>query len=311
MVFKQNLIAVVKQNGKILREVNNTGEPSVYLPYGSEYSLLFKNKDSKRVVVTIEIDGQDVLHGNRIVIPANSEYELERFLESMDSGARFKFIQKTEKITNHRGDKIDDGIIRIEYWYEENVWRDTWKTEPFIIYQFPPIPNRYYVHPYPSNPWSQPAVRYSDTSVPHKAGDVQVGSSGAARVPMVETDHSIRSSKNADESIMMNCCLDNSFDSQQVKADEGITVPGSNSNQSFEQVQVGDLEQHSHTICLKLRGFVEGQPGKNTLIKKPVTVKTKVTCPTCGSKYKAGVKKFCAECGTSLAMAPVHNATVR
>ena len=39
MMYLQKLAVAVKVNGKVLREVGDT----VYIPFGSEYSILIKN----------------------------------------------------------------------------------------------------------------------------------------------------------------------------------------------------------------------------------------------------------------------------
>ena len=115
MVYQNKLVVVVKCNGRVLRE---QGE-FVTLPFGSEYSLLFKNLNSQRAVIEIEIDGEDVLDGNQIVIAANSENEIKGFMKGSNVTNAFKFIQKTQQIADHRGDKIDDGFIRVSYQFEE------------------------------------------------------------------------------------------------------------------------------------------------------------------------------------------------
>jgi hypothetical protein len=75
----------------------------------------------------------------------------------------------------------------------------------------------------------------------------------------------------------------------------GITVPGSKSTQSFQHVTVGALESTVHNIVLKLVGDL----GNNKPVEKPVTVKHKPKCVTCGKQNKAHAK-FCVECGTAL-----------
>ena len=75
----------------------------------------------------------------------------------------------------------------------------------------------------------------------------------------------------------------------------GITVPGSKSTQSFQHVTVGTLESTVHNIVLKLVGDL----GDNKPVTKPVTVKAKPKCVTCGKQNKAHAK-FCSECGTAL-----------
>jgi hypothetical protein len=244
MVYQNKFIAVIKCNNKILREINKN---EVILPFGSEYSILFKNLESRRVSVKISIDGTDILYGDSLVIDANSELELERFLERLDSGNKLKFIQKTQKISNHRGDKIDDGIIRIEYAFEQYVVSN-WITYSYPDYSCPPV---------------EPRIFYSGGVT----GGTLLNSSVSNNVSFVDT--------------------------QQVSEDPGITVPGSVSHQSFGTTTLGTLEQ-SEVIVLVLRGTtLSGN------VSKPLTTKTKLECPTCGTKHKSSVK-FCSDCGTGL-----------
>ena len=77
MVFKKNFVAVVKVGGKIMREDN--GE--VKIPFGSEYTILLKSKDTRKAVVSIEIDGQDVLDRKQLIVYPNSDSELQGFMD--------------------------------------------------------------------------------------------------------------------------------------------------------------------------------------------------------------------------------------
>jgi hypothetical protein len=80
--------------------------------------------------------------------------------------------------------------------------------------------------------------------------------------------------------------------------DVGITVPGSKSSQSFQHTTVGALESQKHTMIFKILGETA-----NNRVEKPVTVKHKPKCVTCGKLNKA-TAKFCIECGTSLELLP-------
>jgi len=126
MVYKQGLIAVIKVNGKILRE--RDGE--VQIPFGSEYSILLKNKENRRVQVGVNIDGQDVLNGHFLILGPFQELELERFVDNLSTGNRFKFIQKIQEIVDHRGDRIDDGFVTITYCFE------AYKSESVTVYEY-------------------------------------------------------------------------------------------------------------------------------------------------------------------------------
>jgi len=74
----------------------------------------------------------------------------------------------------------------------------------------------------------------------------------------------------------------------------GITVPGSISNQQFTVVKDFECEQEEFVVVLKLVGFIGEEP-----VSKPVTVKSKKTCPTCGHRNK-GTAKWCNECPTNI-----------
>ena len=76
--------------------------------------------------------------------------------------------------------------------------------------------------------------------------------------------------------------------------DEGITVKGSECNQSFRYASIGELEQ-AEVIIIRLKGIT----GTSTPIQQPITVQTKLTCSTCG-KVSTSAAKFCANCGTFL-----------
>lgn len=113
MMYNNNFVAVVKHGGRILRE--NGGV--VRLPFGSDYSILLKNKDSRKAVVNVEIDDEDVATG--VIVSGNDSVELKGALNGLSVNNCFRFIQKTREISNYRGDRPGDGLIRVEYKFEE------------------------------------------------------------------------------------------------------------------------------------------------------------------------------------------------
>lgn len=116
MMYSNNFAAAIKVNGKILREFGDT----VYLPFGSEYQIRLKNLDSsKRSLVHIEIDGEKVT-GSGLVLSYNETVDLERFIRNgnLTEGNRFKFIERTSKIEDHRGIQLEDGLIKISFEHE-------------------------------------------------------------------------------------------------------------------------------------------------------------------------------------------------
>jgi len=265
MVHKSNFIASIKCNGKILREFKDS-EHFIKLPFGSEYSILLKNLDSRSAVVSVSIDGKDVLDNTRLIIRSNEELELEGFKKGKKISNKFKFIEKTDSISEFRGDRIDDGIIRIEYTFEKFVSKINYVTDNWYVYE----PHVYEPHcPYcwEHIPWS--FTGSDTTNITFTANMLHT------TVPLYTI-------------VCNNTSILN-------KSDEGITVKGSDDvDQSFVTGYTKDLEDMSNVITIKLVGY--NRKGK---IEKPITVRTRLTCETCGKKNRS-YKKYCSNCGTFL-----------
>ena len=275
------MVAVVVCNGQILREIRNPGSDDVRLPFGSEYSLRFKNLNNVRAAISVTVDGEDVLDGHRLVLDANETTDLEGFMDGSAVRNRFKFINKTKEISDFRGDRLDDGIIRIEYQFEK-----------------PPV--RY--TPRHTSPWWNRGNHgtWSDNEIYYKGSttcgfDTPIGSSGnVLRSREVKTRGDIRMQSLAPEAAdFSKSLMDDSFQNQ---TDEGITVKGSKMYQHYNRTYLGAMEEQTHVIIFNLKGTT-GEAKK--VVKKPVTVKTKVRCETCGRKFNARTK-YCPNCGTCL-----------
>lgn len=114
-MYQNQMACAIKVDGRVLREQDG----KVFLPFGSEFSLVLKNLNTRRACVRITIDGQEAVHGG-LIVNANSTVDLERFVKEgqMGQGNRFKFIERNEKVEEARGIKVDDGLIRLEVEYE-------------------------------------------------------------------------------------------------------------------------------------------------------------------------------------------------
>lgn len=124
-MYESKMAAAIKVSGKVLREFKDT----VYVPFGSEYSILLKNLNTTRAVVNVFIDGEDMVPGG-IVLNAGQEVDLERSVKNgnLTEGNRFKFIERTGAVEQHRGVKLEDGLVRIEYQFEQPPRPIVWNT---------------------------------------------------------------------------------------------------------------------------------------------------------------------------------------
>lgn len=243
MVYNNKFVVVVKSKGRVLREQGDT----VYIPFGSEYSLLLKNLNSRAAVAKVAVDGSDTLEGNEIIVPANSEVELEGFMRGRKVSNKFKFIEKTQEISNYRGNKPEDGLVRVAFRFEQVV-------VPIVSFynNYPPTFNGPYDF----------TCAYSS----------QLNSSNqevySANINNVSATKGLN--------------------------DNGITVKGSKSNQTFATGNVGALELDEHVIVLQLKGQL-----RTKKLTKPITVQTKIICTTCGRHSKSNAS-YCRNCGTAL-----------
>lgn len=268
MMFRENLVVAIKVNGRVLREVD--GE--VALPFGSEYSILIKNLNSVRAQVTISVDGTVASGYGRMIIDPNSDFELERFIRegNLTSGNRFRFIERTQDIEDHRGIKADDGIVRVEGWRER------------IIPEPPYVPPLYPVSPRPESPrrWTYGPIRpgqpMAGRSIPRRPG-MSASLGPRPQHPM---------SRGRSEGTRAN--------TPTVDSAPGITVAGSESAQRFSYVGGFPLESQSTVLTLRLKGEIG-----ESLVLDAVTVDRQNACSTCGKNNKHR-NKFCFSCGTAL-----------
>lgn len=279
-MYQDKVAVALKSNGKVLREF---GE-KVYVPFGAEYSFLVKNLNTVRCLVSIQIDGTDIADGDCFVVKPNSSIEIERFLtnSNLSSGQRFKFIERTAKIEEHRGVKLEDGLIRVEFEFEKVIpaaINTLGKTEIHNHYHYDKMFGTDYRNirfggattgePL-NNYFSSTALRSRDLS----AAQCSVGSASAAGETFAKNLQSL----SADG----------------VAYEEGITVGGSLSSQKFVREEDFPTDGVKHALVFKLVGRQGELP-----VKEAVTVRAKQKCPTCGHNNKSNAK-FCIECGTGL-----------
>lgn len=303
-MYNNKLAVAIKSAGKVLREFQD----QVYVPFNSEYSILIKNLNSTRALVRVMVDETEVCSDGLVINP-NSSLELERFVKNLDKGNRFKFIERTGKIEDTRGIKIEDGLIRVEFQFEKVVEKVTHEVHHEYIHHY----DRYWWDDWywwdnrhwrrdPPPPYR---VTYRSDCGGYGSGIASSGSSGLVGSSSGSVVRSLMNS--GDGSVAVNLCNASgagsagnvmstpTMDSMDISNEAGITVPGSISNQQFTTVSDFEVEDTKHVMVIKLLG----ETGKGKKVRTPVTVKSKQKCVTCGHLNKA-TAKFCVECGTAL-----------
>ena len=266
-MYEDRFVVVVEQGGRVLREIGDT----VTIPFGSDYGLRLKNLNSRRAVAKVTIDGEDVLGGNEVVVGPNAELALQGFM-SADGRVRrkFRFTRKTAEVVEHRGDRLDDGMVRVEFRYEQPK---------------PRVEETIHFH-YDSYPWFRPWPHYPNTWYGNPTiWNTVIGSSATSKMSCCLADNS------SGNVLRASCLADNSTP----LADEGIPVKGGRTAQDFSSVHVGKLEEEARVIVIRLKGTTD----KGGQVRQAVTTRQKLQCPTCGRKSKSSAE-YCPGCGTAL-----------
>lgn len=266
-MYSNKLAVAIKARGKVLREF----EDQVYLPFQTEYSIFIKNKNAVRASVKVEIDGVDATQGVSLVVNPNDEIELERFIKNgnLHQGNRFKFIERTSAVEKHRGAKVEDGLVRVEFQFEKIQTLTVTNNNP-PIWILPYQPYQPPATPWKPDPWYPPTGPYCGT-----AGD----------------SNSLRSKGLCNNALFTSSAGAYSSCSNEV----GITAPGSISDQEFNHVSNFPLESQRHVIILRLLGEHQGKSVSNA-----VTTRSRTSCSTCGHVSKSTSARFCSHCGASL-----------
>lgn len=325
MMYANQLAVAIKSAGKVLREFNRD---HVYLPFGAEYSVFIRNLDpSRRVLARLLIDGKDIGDGTRFVVPAGGSIDLERYVRNGNflEGNRFKFIERTPGVENHRGVGVEDGLISVEYNFEQRAPEIQWVPRTRYYYDDWQPARIYYgnVHNTLGG-----AVGSSDTFTKSSGGlgiapssesyDADASYDGdtghkLASVPRSKSADSVKmkssgrgisgasaslnaSPASANYSANVNQVLLNQVSANAApQNDAGITVDGSVSNQQFHHSYGFPTDSTTFSIVLKLLGQTE----KGQEVVQAVTVQRKIKCTTCGTLNK-GTAKFCTDCGASM-----------
>lgn len=126
MAYDNGFVVAILANGQTLRESGG----NVYLPYGTEYTIRLKNKNWRRAVANVSIDGTSIAQGG-FVIPMNGSIDIERFVVDGDlsSGRKFKFVDlNSPGVQDPTSD--DNGLIVVEFELEK-------EPEPLVIHSYP------------------------------------------------------------------------------------------------------------------------------------------------------------------------------
>jgi hypothetical protein len=240
------LSVISTQSNRPLREFAENGERTCVLPFNSEYKLRLKNKSYKRTKVKIYIDGMDAMSsGGFFILNSNQTIDIERFVDSLNSGRKFKFISaedglRTGEVQDPHHE--DNGKITVEFYEEMDLWGTLTTTGTITL--------------------------------TNGTSNVTYGSGDAIGAINTYTNNATSASFNS-----TNCTPTSSvvypsaraLSSTSTVKSAGVTTQGSQSNQHFHQAQDFPTNSTPTVITIKLRGSEGPKPqvSKSVQVQSP------------------------------------------
>jgi hypothetical protein len=278
MAFSNQFVLSVLVDGNIQEELSN-GE--VHIPFG-EYALRLRNRNSRRAVVKIFIDGENVSEGG-YVVEANDHVDIYRHA---NRDRAFKFVSLDSQDAKDAGKGWENkdktkGTIEARFYLERFV-QQPYKVLPQIPIKREDPFNDYEKYPWgkPSKPWPKPYEIWCSSNneldngqTPYKMSHVITrGCSQNPQCPSTVKCSSL---------------------SPQDKISDGCTVEGGMSGQTFGYTTL-EVEEQYTSIKLYLQGCI---PTEYQIVYPGIY------CSNCGIRLPKANQKivnFCNNCGIKI-----------
>ena len=273
MVYSNKFVMCVLLNGRPQKEKANGVVP---LPFGTEYALRFRNKNSRRAVVKIYIDGENV-SGEGYIVNAHSHVDIKRH-HDVDRAFKFVSLDSEAAIDYGKDGPNEDktkGTIEARFHFEKEL-----PPQPQVIYR---DVHHDHHHHYPRpKPWPLPPIVFPCTDYTTTCGGGGTSSSlggpisssgmnanygdpagtfadGAEMSQMSCSKGGIRGQRNRHRTnIDCDIATFKRISSHLEELKDGCTVEGHNTGQSFHTVWC-ETEDTFTSLKIFLQGFGEDE----------------------------------------------------
>jgi len=118
MSYQNGYVVSVLIDGKPIKESREKDRRICRIPFGSEYKIRLKNNHPVRAMVTISIDGVDVvMHGDKLILFPYQTLDVERFVENLSEGKKFRFVSvNSHEVSDPTSS--ENGLIEVNFWKE-------------------------------------------------------------------------------------------------------------------------------------------------------------------------------------------------
>lgn len=248
MVFSNHFVVCILIDGKPVQELANGTVP---IPFGSQYSIRLRNKNKRRAVAKIILDGENV-SDKGYVVNADSYVDIHRHADR-DVAFKFVSLNSPDAVDFGKNGPNDDkvkGTVRVEFYLEKE--RKTPQVTEIHHHHYD-----YWPKPWRPNIWLGGGVGtaiYGSSS--NSIGSNSIGSSGfSGSLSRSCVDSSSMPLSSASINAVTACDQLRSAQANPTsELKDGCTVEGSMTGQSFGTVWI-DTEDTCTSICLFLQGF--------------------------------------------------------
>lgn len=118
MAYANQFVASIVYKNQPQREFNKDGIRTVQLPFDSEYAIRVQNKTFYKAAVDVLIDGVSIFSsGKRLILDPSQTVNLERFVNDMNAGSKFKFVSLQKAVSEGHQDptSLDFGVVSIVF----------------------------------------------------------------------------------------------------------------------------------------------------------------------------------------------------
>lgn len=277
MVYSNKFVLCVLVDGQPQKELANG---VVSLPFGASYALRLRNKNDRRAVVKIYIDGENV-SGGGYVVPANDFIDIKRHHDK-DRSFKFVSLDSAEAVEFGKNGPNDDkvkGTIEARFYLEKEVKQpviidhhhhhhhDHWYPKPVPYPVYPPYqPMWTYNHTttYGSNASPRGMSAGGSIKCQSAGGGVYGSNSDCYGADQASVDFAANRSEKT-----LTCGL--GVSSTPPPLQDGCTVEGHSTGQNFYAAYV-DYEETYTSLKIFLQGHSSGE--HVTTVTEPTPRKT-------------------------------------
>ena len=122
-MYSQGFVVAVKVNDKFVEE---RADGTCVVPFGGEFMIRLKNRNSRKAVARVYVDGEEVNSLGRFILDSNSTLDLGRFVDNLKQGKRFKFVPLSNRQVADKNN-AENGNIEVHFQLVAPV------TKPIVI----------------------------------------------------------------------------------------------------------------------------------------------------------------------------------